>query len=101
MAYKGAKGVLLVCDLTRKETLENLQNWYNGIKKVTDEIPKIILANKCDLATHEFGENDINAVAQSMDDSPYIITSAKTGDNVNEAFYKLGEFVIKSIDAFD
>jgi small GTP-binding protein len=101
MAYKGAKGVLLVCDLTRIETLNSLENWYSSIKQITNEIPKVILANKCDLTIHEFGDDDINTIAKNMNDAPYIITSAKTGDNVNEAFFKMGEFVIQSVSDYD
>ena len=98
MAYRGAKGVFLVCDLTRKDTLDNLQEWSNAIKQVTNEIPIVIVANKCDLENQAYGEDEIRNVSKSLNNSPYIITSAKTGDNVNEAFYKMGEFVIDTID---
>jgi small GTP-binding protein len=98
MAYRGAKGAFLVCDLTRKETLDNLQEWSNAIKQVTNEIPIIIVANKCDVETQAFGEDEIKVIAKKLNDAPYIITSAKNGDNVNESFYSMGEFVIQNFD---
>jgi len=101
MAYRGAKGVFLVCDLTRKDTLDNLNEWSDAIKQVTSEIPVIILANKCDLDNPAFGEEEIRVISKKLNDAPYIITSAKNGDNVDDAFYKMGEFVVKTFDELE
>ena len=48
MAYKGANAALIVCDVTRKETLYNIAFWQMDLYRVTREIPIIILANKYD-----------------------------------------------------
>ena len=101
MAYRGAKGVFLVCDLTRKDTLDGLREWREAITQVAEDIPSIILANKCDLDTKEFGENEIKSIASQMNNAPYLITSAKTGDNVNQAFYRIGEFVVENFDELE
>ena len=102
MAYRGAKGVFLVCDLTRKETLNSLLKWNDSIIKITDEIPTIILANKCDLIGHrDITDDEIQDLASQLNDAPVIITSAKTGDNVEEAFLKMGEFVTNDLDELE
>lgn len=101
MAYRGAKGVLLVCDLTRKDTLEGLKEWRDAIIQVTEDIPSIILANKCDAEAKEFGETEIRNISSMFGNAPYLITSAKTGDNVNQAFYKMGEFVVENFDELE
>ncbi len=49
--YQGAKGALIVFDITRKNTLDNLDDWINDLYKVTGPIPVYILANKVDLIT--------------------------------------------------
>ncbi len=97
MAFKGAKGTLLVCDLTRKETLNNLTNWVSHIKAVTGQIPMIILANKSDLTSeYAFTEAELQAFSTQLN-TDFYMTSAKFGDNVIKTFFKLGELVINEI----
>ncbi len=45
---KGAKGALLVCDLTRKETLEHLDDWIDSLYVEGRVMPSIFIANKSD-----------------------------------------------------
>lgn len=82
--FKGAKGALLVCDMTRTETLECLGRWAEEIQKVSGKIPLIFLANKMDLP-NEFPEDEFEALARSYDTECFY-TSAKTGKNVQHAF---------------
>jgi small GTP-binding protein len=60
--YKGAKGALVVYDITRPNTLDSVDRWINELKKSCDEnITIILIGNKCDLesdrkVTKEQGE---------------------------------------------
>jgi small GTP-binding protein len=91
MSYKNANGALLVCDITRKETLERIKNWRNDIFDIAGKIPLIILANKSDLKDQaEFSAGDL-AIVSNMLSSQYFLTSAKTGENVENAFISLGK----------
>ena len=48
--YKGARGALLVYDITKKESFENVDKWINEFKKHSDPNFTIILVgNKSDL----------------------------------------------------
>ncbi|MFP4546384.1 MAG: Rab family GTPase, partial [Methanomassiliicoccales archaeon] len=47
--YKGANGALLVGDLTRKDTIADLERWRNDLLQVTGEKPFLLVANKNDL----------------------------------------------------
>src|SRR6058998_1109865 len=47
--FHGAQGVLAVCDVTRKETLDDLEDWVAAVVKVTGNVPIEFLANKADL----------------------------------------------------
>ena len=97
MAFKGAKGALLVCDLTRNETLQSITGWVTRVKEVTGEIPMILLANKADLTgDYAFTEDDIKAVTTQLK-IPYYFTSAKFGDNVIKTFYSIGDMVTDAI----
>ena len=94
LALDGTQGALLVCDLTRKSTLENLENyWYKLIVDNIGNIPVIILANKKDLPNWEFGEDDVKKFAEKIN-APYFLTSAKTGEFVNESFKMIAEMCL-------
>lgn len=94
-SYKGGEGVLLVCDLTRKETLASLKEyWIPELTKVTGNIPKVFVGNKCDLVTErQISEDELEAFAAEFK-APYFLGSAKTGENVELIFGKLGEQVM-------
>jgi small GTP-binding protein len=84
-----ASGVFAVLDNTRKPTLEALQGWLEGVRNVVGSIPLIILANKADLKKQfEISKKEMATLAGAYD-APYYYTSAKTGENVGEAFEKL------------
>ncbi len=51
-SFQGAKGVILVLDLTRPETAESLKSyWLPRLREVAGKIPTILFANKADLVT--------------------------------------------------
>ena len=84
-----AEAGILVYDVTRKDTLDKVENWFNEIKDVSPNISLILVANKVDLTedrviSTEMGE----ALAKNLNLS-YIETSAKTGENINDAFKML------------
>ena len=93
-AYQGSRGAIVVCDLTRKETLQNLTNWVNSLYKVTNDVPIVIVGNKNDLTDkHQFTVNDISQISTSFN-SPSYVTSAKTGANVETAFKEIGKLLL-------
>ena len=96
-SYKGSEGALVVCDLTRKETLKSLDEyWYPNLSQVAGKVPIIVVGNKCDL-TDQFQvlEEDLKAFAAKYN-APYFRCSARTGENVEDAFGALGESVCKA-----
>ena len=91
---KGARGAILVCDLTRRETLEHLDDWIDSLYIEGKEMPCVFVANKSDLVNqHTFGRAELENVASAYD-SPFFMSSAKTGGNVENAFQALGEKLI-------
>ena len=91
MSFKNANGALIVCDITRAETLDSIINWRTDIFNVTGEIPIIILANKSDLKEEtKFSEQELSEVTGKFH-APYFFTSAKTGENVVNAFITIGK----------
>lgn len=48
--YKGAKGALLVFDITRKESFDNVDRWIAELKNNGDaDVTIVLIGNKCDL----------------------------------------------------
>ncbi len=95
-SFKGANGAFLVADLTRRSTLESLNKyWLPELEKIAPDIPIIYIGNKSDLPNREIQEEDIQTIADERG-TEYIITSAKTGDNVEWAFKKMAEMLINS-----
>lgn len=92
--YRGSKGGLFVCDLTRKETLERVEWWLNSFREVAGDVPVILLGNKLDLKEqHEITFEDMAVFAKKFN-CPYFLTSAKTGENVERAFENMGKRVV-------
>ena len=95
-AYTGSQGALLVCDLTRSETLQSLPEWVTNLFNVTSQIPITIIANKNDLSDQkQFDLKDIEEYASTFE-VPSFLTSAKTGENINEVFKLLAQNMIKA-----
>jgi small GTP-binding protein len=93
--FHGAQGVLAVCDVTRRNTLPDLESWISAIETVTGKIPIQFLANKADLK-HQltFTESELQEMS-AKHKSPYIFTSAKTGENVDKAFFGIADAIAK------
>ncbi|MFQ5908380.1 MAG: Rab family GTPase [Thermoplasmata archaeon] len=95
--FNGAKGILAVCDLTRYSSLKELDDWVQSVFQVVGEVAVVYAVNKVDLRDEVmllFGEQDIELSAQAFDAS-YFYTSAKTGEQVQLAFQKLAEDIVR------
>lgn len=87
--YRGAVGAFAVCDFTRPETMSSLRNWVGSFRAVAGEQPVIILGNKADL-DKKFSLAELDSFGHSIG-CPVLETSAKTGSNVERAFYEMGK----------
>jgi small GTP-binding protein len=87
--FHGASGILAVADFTRRETLDALVIWIRGVESVSGKLPLVLVVNKADLGDQaEFGAREIEEAAKAFG-AGYLLSSAKSGDNVEEAFRRL------------
>jgi small GTP-binding protein len=96
-AYKGTNGALVVCDLSRPDTIERMDGWISSLYKVTKPIPLILLANKVDLMDNgvplELKGNIENIMMKYK--AMFFPTSAKNGMNVEAAFQGIGRLLTR------
>jgi small GTP-binding protein len=111
--FAGIHGAILVADLTRKETFENLERyWIPLLLKVVDSVPLIFACNKSDLeGKYEFEPENIVEIADRYNGhidgvlprglATSYSTSAKTGSNVENTFESLGHLLVSSFESQD
>src|SRR5437667_10148538 len=64
--FYGANGILAVADLTRRRTLDDLDDWIDSVEQVVGKIPILIAVNKADLASNaRFRERDVAEFAKA------------------------------------
>ena len=95
--YRGAHGILLIYDVTDKDSFKNLSNWLIEIEKNSNKnVLKVLIGNKTDLEDKRvISYNQGKEFADSYG-LKYIETSAKKNLNVNEAFSTLGRELMQA-----
>ena len=94
--YKGAKGALIVYDITNKESFKNVDKWINDLKESgDDDVSILIVGNKCDLeASREVTTDEVKKKAE-LYKMAYCETSALKGENIDNAFRTLIKIVVE------
>ena len=92
---ENAEAGIVVFDVTRKETYDNLKNWNKEIKEASPTISLMLVGNKIDLVDErQVTTEEGQALAQELG-LTYIETSAKDGTNISDAFKMLALQMIK------
>ncbi|MFX0045271.1 MAG: Rab family GTPase [Candidatus Hermodarchaeota archaeon] len=94
--YRGARGGLLVFDVTRRRTFLNIDNWKGEcFKNLGYEIPLVVVANKVDLADSRVVPTSDGREYAKKYKSLYVESSALTGENVEDAYASLCRTMIE------
>ena len=92
MFFQGVVGALLVYDITRHSTFENIESkWLTDLNEHGEkELAYILIGNKIDLKDSKVvTSKDGEELGEKINASDFVETSAKYGDNVEKAFEKL------------
>jgi len=90
--YKDAAVCILVYDITRKESFDNLKNfWYSQLKENSgSNVVLGVAGNKCDLyESEEVKESEARQFAEEIG-AIFELTSAQNNTGINELFFEVG-----------
>jgi len=87
---RGASGYLLVVDGTRRDTLVTAMGLRDTILQTLGDVPFVLLFNKADLMD-DWDIDEATVASYRHRGWSVIITSAKTGQGVEEAFVTLAQ----------
>ncbi|KHN98223.1 GTP-binding protein rab2 [Metarhizium album ARSEF 1941] len=103
--FRGASGALLVFDLSRKQTFRHVTDWLNDLRQIAEpDIVVVLVGNKADLAQQEDNKREVTRQeaeewARRNGVLEYVETSAKSGENVEQAFMRVAERIFHNIQA--
>ena len=96
--YKGAKGAMIIYDVTNQNSFNNVDKWFNEIKdKASKNINLIMIGNKTDLDDKKVVSSEDSLDKAKNFDIPVMETSALNASNVKEAFYLILKEMYKSV----
>ncbi|MCU0860166.1 MAG: GTP-binding protein [Thermoplasmata archaeon] len=99
-SMSGAQGVILVADLSRMETVQSVQDfWLKEVESVLGRTPIVLVGNKIDIAKKDSMAATVLESLGQKHNHPVFMTSAKTGDSVEELFASLGELMVAEVSA--
>jgi small GTP-binding protein len=91
---RGASGALVVCDLTRRETLTVFERYAQQMRTLNPQTALVLIGNKVDLvADRAISDADLQTVCTMLGSDRFFLSSAKTGAQVDEAFLYLASLI--------
>ena len=88
--FLGASGIIYVFDLTRPSTYKKIKEDLDYLQGITKDAVIKIVGNKKDLVDEAKIQEVEDSIAVPWD----IITSAKTGENVDDLFFNMGKALL-------
>ena len=96
--YKGAKGALIVYDISRKESFLNVDKWIGDLKEFGEnDLCIILVGNKCDLDNIRQVQTDEVSKKAEQYKVGFCETSALNSKNINFAFQELIKLITEKI----
>ena len=93
MYYKGAKAILVVFDITSKESFEGAKKWIHEIEQTNKTCSIVIVGNKIDIiGNRQVDENTVNDYVNAKK-IEYYECSAKENLNVQNIFQSVGNAI--------
>mmetsp|Transcript_108232 Transcript_108232/g.316553 ORF Transcript_108232/g.316553 Transcript_108232/m.316553 type:complete len:205 (+) Transcript_108232:122-736(+) len=93
--YRAAMGVVITYDITDRNSFDHVEYWVQQLDQHGDAaVQRILVGNKSDLADlRKVAKEDGEALASKFN-MAFFETSAKSGENVDDAFLKIADEVV-------
>ena len=97
--FKDSDGIILVCDLTNRDSLNNLDSWKQEITNhCVENIPIVVVGSKEDDKQNSIvQEIEIESYVAGKQNMEWTICSAKENRNIDELFTMLSKHFIGKI----
>ena len=96
--FHNADGIIFVYDITDKKSFEGVKIWISESEETNSNFKKILLGNKCDLKhKRNISEEEVKNFCDEKKIDNYEV-SAKDNINLEEAFNKIIELILKNKD---
>ncbi|EDW75303.1 uncharacterized protein Dwil_GK20101 [Drosophila willistoni] len=98
--YRGAHGIILVYDTTKRETFNNIDSWLLDIQRHAAEgVNIMIVGNKCDALGQRQVSQQTAAVFAAQLHVPFFEASAKSDLNVQDIFTNMSVMIYNRLIA--
>lgn len=96
--YRDSAGVILVYDITNRQSFDNAKEWLDDIKNLSNSSAIILVGNKIDIdnerkVSYEDGEKFANE-----NNIQFMEVSVKNNNNINSVFMTLADIIIDKIN---
>lgn len=100
MYYRNTVGGLLVFDITKRESYDNLSVWLEDVQKYAGTYKHVfvLVGNKTDHVTNRKVSEEEALSFATQHNMEYYETSAKNGSNIEEVFYRLADKLLTLVD---
>ena len=93
--YRGADGIIMVYDVTNQESFNHVADWLTEVNRYASEgTCKLLVGNKSDRSDRIVSAEEARDYAERLE-IPFLETSAKNADNVENAFLTMAQELIK------
>ena len=94
--YRTAVGIMLVYDITRRRSFENIAKWLRNIDEhAKEDVIKLLIGNKCDLHGPRAVKREEGEKLAEEYDMSFFETSAKENESIEEAFECIAKEVME------
>lgn len=97
--YNGAHGIIIVYDVTDRESFNSVKRWMAEIKKHTQaDVLRLLVANKTDMSDKREVKTEEGLNLASSYGVGFVEASAKDATNVTEAFTRLSKEMLEKTE---
>ena len=94
--FTRVQGIIILYDITNKNSFINIQNWIKLIKETNDSIPYVLAGNKCDLTNQRAVEEEEAIKFSKENNINFMETSAKQDINIIDCVNSFVQKIVTS-----